>query len=355
MKKHNGIISFWKFMFTLCIMFLHTGHFPKLPGQALFPNGHIAVEFFFIVSGFLMARSAFTKPDDESLPKDTWNFIFKKIKNIFPYFLFSFIILGAISILTDSHSIYGWTTTLWELLLLRMVGFKMERLNSVAWYISAMIIGMAIIYPLLKKYKKNYSQLVAPILAILIAGYMSREFGNLKTTLTWTGFVYTGTLRAFMDLNFGILAYELCNKLKTLNFTKFGGGILTLIEILFFSFVVLEAQFLENTYSMDYIYTLMLIIAITIAFSEKTLTYNFACNKFFYYLEKLSIPMYFNQMFFIYSINYFKVFATFNYYEKVIIFIIADLILGIITLYIVKYAKILIDHIITFFKRKMIA
>ena len=54
MCKRNGSIDFWKFIFSLVIMSFHSIYFAG-DEKFLFYNGANMVEFFFLVSGFLMA------------------------------------------------------------------------------------------------------------------------------------------------------------------------------------------------------------------------------------------------------------------------------------------------------------
>ena len=49
-KKENNSISFWRIIFTLLIVMLHCGYTQ---------GGYIGVEFFFLVSGFLLANTGF--------------------------------------------------------------------------------------------------------------------------------------------------------------------------------------------------------------------------------------------------------------------------------------------------------
>ena len=54
-EKHNGIISFWKFIFSLLILALQGGMMRK-DAIYSFKGGSIGVEFFFIVSGYLFCH-----------------------------------------------------------------------------------------------------------------------------------------------------------------------------------------------------------------------------------------------------------------------------------------------------------
>ena len=65
-SKKNGAIDFWKFAFSIMIVLFHSYYFANNEDGAIFREGRIAVEFFFIVSGFFMAKSAVSKPKLQS-------------------------------------------------------------------------------------------------------------------------------------------------------------------------------------------------------------------------------------------------------------------------------------------------
>ena len=76
-KRHNGIISFWKFIFSLLIVALHLGI--KHPNVLYrFKGGSIGVEFFFIVSGYLFCYKCLKTEDDGKsalliVYRESWN------------------------------------------------------------------------------------------------------------------------------------------------------------------------------------------------------------------------------------------------------------------------------------------
>lgn len=62
-SKHNGIISLWKFIFCIVIIGFHLNAIQHYKNTNFgFLYGSIAVEFFFIVSGYLLAKKALTIP-----------------------------------------------------------------------------------------------------------------------------------------------------------------------------------------------------------------------------------------------------------------------------------------------------
>lgn len=84
----NGTIDFMRFVFTVGIVFCHAGAI--WPG---IPNGWIGVEFFFLVSGWLMCNKAICieKPV-------TWNlvkaFIIHKLSGFYPEAILALILGG---------------------------------------------------------------------------------------------------------------------------------------------------------------------------------------------------------------------------------------------------------------------
>ena len=78
-RKRNGRIDLLRFVFALVIM-LHHSRYVLGDDHAVFIGGSLAVEFFFLVSGYLMAVSAeranqrgpMTRPGAE-----TWSFLLR--------------------------------------------------------------------------------------------------------------------------------------------------------------------------------------------------------------------------------------------------------------------------------------
>ena len=169
-KKHNGIIGLWKFLFCIMIILHHGKDFNYENSRRLFVGGNIAVEFFFIVSGFLMTKSALNKKDydKDNLGKETFNFILKKIKVFLPYTITAGIILLIINNVFETISIRNNILSILDIFLIEMTGIKIKILNGPLWYISSMLICMAILYSLIRKYKYNYIYIFVPLCVLLI-------------------------------------------------------------------------------------------------------------------------------------------------------------------------------------------
>lgn len=340
-KKHNGVISFWKFMFCLMIVVFHGKLFAKNMEGTVLIGGSIGTEFFFIVSGYLMTKSALKKKSDsdESLGKETFKYMWRKYKNFIPYTLVTGIIgLIIFNMYVDISPIKN-ISSIFEILLIRMNGIRCLCVNIPTWYISSMLLCMLILYPLIRKYKESYIYIIAPLIVLFGVGYMIQNYGHLRGPGTWMGLTFKGNLRALSELALGSIVYILAEKIKNINFTKLGKIIITLAEIGSFILIFVISHFMQLTFDHDGILLIIITIGITLAFSEKTLEYNLLCNKFSYWLERVSLTLYMIhwpvRMFFI----SFEPTKNLRYSLKLLTYTATSLILGIILMYIMDFLK----------------
>lgn len=83
--KFSKSIEIWRLLFALSVVLCHAAILPQKPST--FVCTTLGVEFFFLVSGYLMAASAAAKPEPCVLVGEaTWNYISKKLEVIFPVF-----------------------------------------------------------------------------------------------------------------------------------------------------------------------------------------------------------------------------------------------------------------------------
>ena len=92
--KRNGKIDLLRFVFCLGVIILHIEGvlYDGMKSWGLFSMGHrgyIGVEFFFLVSGWLMAKKLasldHTPCDLETLGGETYRFLWNKLRPIIPY------------------------------------------------------------------------------------------------------------------------------------------------------------------------------------------------------------------------------------------------------------------------------
>ncbi|MCD7945890.1 MAG: acyltransferase family protein [Clostridiales bacterium] len=311
MKQRNGKIELMRFVFALCILFFHVSesiwdnNLSLFGNFAFFATGNFAVEFFLFVSGFLMAKSLASqlrreeaglekKPDNLADP--TLRFLWGKIKSFIAYlWIFS---AGTIVLLciTRTDKLPGIILErLPSLFLLTRTGIMGDSASFVGvdWYLSSMILTMAILYPLCRRYGKTFTRLVAPLSGLLIMGFMMYTQGTLGNSKLWTGLTFHCNLRALADMCLGIGAYEVCEWMRQQDFTRIQRLALSATEAVCY---LLSLCYICSFSSSDYwgVLALVLLVGITISFSQKGLLgesrlfQNRICN----YLGAISLPVF---------------------------------------------------------------
>lgn len=232
-QKRNGALDFWKFIFSLVIVIFH-GKNLAIDREWIFKGGSIGVEFFFIVSGILMAASASGKKIEGSLGQDTFCFIKRKIGGLMPNLYIAWIIAFVVSHLGEWSNfkllLKHGVSAIWELLFVTESGLMGYRANAVTWYISAMLLAMLFLYPLMRKYNDTFFYILAPLLLLFLMGYSYHEFKNLRVPHAWMGFYYKSIVRAIMGLLVGCIGYKIADWLKLHQFTRLARFLWSLIE-----------------------------------------------------------------------------------------------------------------------------
>jgi len=337
--KHNGIISLWKFIFAIVIAIYHGNALYTDSAVHLFKGGYIAVEFFFIVSGFYFAKGVLKeKYNQKTIGKETVKYIWDKYKRFLPYLLIScvgFTILA--EILNPNFKTAQIFNTIYNILLLKQFGFNSPVHPSAVWYLSVMLISMAILYPIVKKHKENFICIFSPVIAILIMGYLAHSFNSINQSyLTWNKIISTGTLRGFAEINLGMFIYYIHTVLKDIKYTKFCRFILTMIGELNLVFILCLVSLSSHFISYDYAMLAFITISVLIMTSGKTLEYNILSNKFTRYLEKLSLPIFINHQIFYYVVVMLKILENSNPLYRILAYLIPTIIFSIIELFIIE-------------------
>ena len=184
-KQRNYVIDFLKLFFMFIVVGVHSEYiFEK---RLYFLNGALAVEFFFLISGYLMAKSAdkIIQASEQAkkkinIGKETVKFMFHKYSCIFLPLLVSIIVCVLIRFFFgDLDLVNNAINSVWELLCGQMYGFTAYYSTGVEWYLSAMFAAMWILFPLYLKKRDTFSYVIAPLLALFILGWISLTYGNL--------------------------------------------------------------------------------------------------------------------------------------------------------------------------------
>ena len=225
--NRNGDIELWRFLFCVAIVIFHFGSTvaPELP---LFRTGRIGVEFFFLVSGFLMAKNAEKTRNNAMISnanlqggggKVSLEYVLGRWKRFYPEvvisYFFAFILFQVRKMeLNIWIMIQKLFLSLFQIILVYMSGLNAYNVNGVTWYLSALLLSSMILFPLLLSHKDLFINIIAPLLALFCMGYYMVNYGTLTGHATDYRFIfYTGMIRAIGEMSLGCSCYSICEKL----------------------------------------------------------------------------------------------------------------------------------------------
>lgn len=327
-KKHNGEISLLKFLFSFLIISFHLGsEYGKMK------YGYLGVEFFFIVSGFYFCKNAINKDiSDEKLPDTAFTFMKKKILQFLPYYFLLYIMSIPVTFYINKFTKVDFVLSFMNLFSLPNYKLNYYPISGITWYVNSMLIIEFIIYPLLLKYKNKIVYIVSPLIAFFSFCFLMINYGLIAEPWQTTTFCHKGVIRALMDINIGIFLYGMVEKFKNIDLTDFSKFILTALEII--GYILIFYLCNKNEISIEFVVITLIVFCTFISLSEKDFLYDFCNNKFFYYLEKLSLPMYIFQYIFIVIAIYInnKFLLNLEFMEMYIPIVIISIVWGIIIL-----------------------
>lgn len=297
-KKRNGKIDFLRFLFAVIVLIYHSRYVVG-DEKSLFLGGSFAVEFFFLVSGYLMIASIRRMPPPtKSLSTETGIFLLKKYQSFFPELLIAYVIAAAVTTLAlNGNFIKLLVLSYSDVLLVGMTGLQIYSINVAIWYLSSMLLAMAILYPLLRKYGDTALYIIIPLLTLFLLGWFCGNEESPRKATKWIGWTYRGNLRALAEMGAGICLYPIVEKVKKINFTVFARILLTALEYGCYAQLLYHMNVRSFT-RYDYFYLLVFAVALTISFSQKGIDTALFRGRFFAWLGKFSFPLYLSHYFY---------------------------------------------------------
>ncbi len=294
--KRNGAIDFWKFVFSIMVVQFHSSNLTKIKTTP-FVGAAIAVEFFFLVSGYLMAASISRYEEGEiRVGRDSRKFMLHKIKGLCPEIFIAWGIGFVVQHIARknvslSSLVKDLMTGVWDLFFLRESGLEGFKANPAAWYLSAMLLAMLVLVPLFFRDRDVFINVWAPVLAIAALGYLSKNVGDLRGPTDWLGFCYKGFLRAVGELCMGVICWGICQKIKDVPYSRLAKLLLTLLELGSYLGVILWSYRHKGS-QMDFVMLLFFAVGVVITFSGQSLLSSFFNKPLVYFLGKISFPVY---------------------------------------------------------------
>lgn len=296
-KKRNFALDFLKFVFAVLIVLFHSNRFSNSVDERIIINGSKGVEFFFIVSGCMLAMSAEKREAGPSLGMDTWQFLKHKFMGLMPNYyiawIFSFTLFH---IVTGFETVwYDFIRSIPELLLFQMSGMSWYNYNGVTWYLSAMLISMLIIYPLIRKYTDTFFYILAPLGFLFSMGYLMQNYSNLSVILEWNTLVLAGLIRAFSEILLGCVVYKLSKSFQNYS-TKINRALFTAAEWFIYGYTI----FFISVYKVSkYDFILLFFLAAAVCITVSGVSYDDIIfnHRIFAWLGKYSFSLYLGHTF----------------------------------------------------------
>lgn len=290
----NGKIDFLKFLFAVVIVVHHGAKNVIDIKNPLYTGGSLAVEFFFIVSGYLLMASISRLPE-RTLPLgiETGKFMWRKFKGLYPEVAIAFVMGFTLDLLFKDRGFWElWTMSFHNLFLLKMTGVGMVTINAQTWYLSSMLLCMMILFPLLRKYPRMMTNAILPLGAVLLLGYLCLNKAHPRDpSAVWKDFTYKGNIRAMAELSIGAFLYPLSQRLKQINFSTFSRILLSIAE--WGCYVVVFLYMRNKTATrMDYYFIAVFAVAILLSFSQQGIDSNWYQHRLFSFLGKFSFALY---------------------------------------------------------------
>ncbi len=267
-----------------------------------------------MITGYFMMNSV-NKAKEKSIGKDTLNFVKHKYISFAPTLLASVIVAQVITIviyrLPPSSIALDLLNAITEIIPLQITGINGGALTAVAWYLSAMMIALLVIYPTARKFGKVFTNVICPVVAVMTYGVFCKEVGFLNIITEYISGIpiQAGIFRAVAGICVGCMLYCCVKATENYKVNRFGKVCFLGAEIVCLGFIFAVAQFLPKTYYDFYTIPAFFILLYS-CFGRKSLISSRISLDFTKYLGMASLIIYLNH-------NCWKYHSEFFYHPSV--------------------------------------
>lgn len=314
-RIRNVQLDFFKIVFTILVVIHHSPYYTV--------RGYIAVEYFFIVSGYFTIQT-FEKNREMS----TRDYLKKRLKILYPHYIFSLFIMYLGVKQFEACKLDNLKNLIPDIFLLQNVGiFKGGGINYPAWYMSVLITGSMILFFLYKQCPIKMYNCVAILCVVTVYCYLF-HCGEIEV---WNKFYffYIPWWRGTAALCIGSLIYQMSNKLN-----KYIMGY-HITEIICTAILVV-CIFTSEVKILDFLAVFCLVVLVTVMTTPYSIYQNLPSTK----LSRYEYAIYLNHAFCIGVTNKLftvPVFDNIDIKIRLVILLLTTIIYSVITTHIVEW------------------
>lgn len=257
-----------------------------------FQHFYLWVEFFFVLSGFFLARNVENSSKENEM--ESLRYTYRQAKKMYPSymvgFVFSLIVYCLVNQVKNFENILKliWDAK-WEMLYFHLFGIDptAPTINGVTAYIPTLLVASLMLHYLLCNYKRITVNIIIVLVPIAIYSHIVNVYGNLSQWTVYENWYTVGMLRAIAGMSVGILTYSISNCVKI---RRGGGIILTIGSLLMMLGLIL---FRNNiSYYDEVIYPYVFAICIGSIYKRKTEYSSVFWKKAIIYFGRISLNIY---------------------------------------------------------------
>jgi len=300
-KKKAYTIEFWRFVFTALVCVYHLEVF--FMRREVMLTGSSAVEFFFVLAGFLMAMSAKKENLNRLEPMSTkeahgkaLDYIKKKLIAIYPILVIVVILSTLVYPMMSAalpEKIEALKNTEWDWLLLIGTPFGFNdgnTLNIPIWFLTPLLV-VGYIYTFLLNRKYDLMMFVAPVIGVLGYLYFSLNSTLILDHAIQMGLLNAGMVKAFAEIALGISLFMIYEKITAKKLSVIWQIVLSALE-LYAIYRLFDLMFFVPISIDNFRRIVYVLIIVLLSFSNVTLLSRLLNRKFWYHFGKITLAMY---------------------------------------------------------------
>ena len=300
-KPRNNIVELGRFIYSLLVLGYHVQMSYSDDKIDPFENGALAVEFYFLLSGYFLARSLekLSKDEKTSLIKKYYLFMKNKITALLNVHLLSIIVVIIIIACFDTKNFKDiFLPGIPSIFLVQMIivwsGDFDKALIVPEWYLSAMIICMLFMVPIFLLFSKILRGIFITIILVGIVIIITLISGFATSWAFNNNIIYD--IRAWGEMCVGMFSFYLSIYVKNNNYGDKTMIFFKVFEIFTYGLPVILGIVPINSNSQSYLMVVTMVCifcAVFITFAEKgNIIDSQKVNAVFGYLGSISLPIY---------------------------------------------------------------